>query len=162
MGPARGGGSLGDVGYAHTQRGGLHWLLLGTALLCALCAFWLRGQGWPAWLLLVAAVVVTALAFCFTTLTVRDEGEALGVRFGPLPLFHQRVPYASIRSVEASRSRLVDGLGVHWVPGRGWTWNLWGFDCVLLDVQGKTMRIGTDDRENLVAFLEERLTAPDA
>ena len=64
-----------------------------------------------------------------------------------------------IDQVTASRSALIDGWGMHWIPGRGWTFNLWGFDCVELIVSGKPLRIGTDDMENLVAFLESKRTS---
>jgi hypothetical protein len=36
----------------------------------------------------------------------------------------------------------------------GWVWNLWGRECVVVRFRdGRTLRIGTDDAENLAAFL---------
>jgi hypothetical protein len=44
------------------------------------------------------------------------------------------------------------------VPGRGWTYNLWGFDCVRLTFKnGRTVRVGTDDPIGLAAFLQPKL-----
>ena len=147
------------MSYRHTQRGPLHHLLLGLAIGLLLGAFFAYGRSArPAFLLLVTLGVLTiVLSLCFRWLTVSDTGDALEVRFGPIPIFRRRIPYAAIERVAPARSRLVDGLGVHWVPGRGWTWNLWGFDCVELVIDGRTLRIGTDDREGLTAFLESRL-----
>jgi hypothetical protein len=51
----------------------------------------------------------------------------------------------------------MDGWGIHYVPFRGWTYNLWGFDCVVLQLGSKTVRIGTDDADNLLAFLERQI-----
>jgi hypothetical protein len=58
--------------------------------------------------------------------------------------------------VKRSRSKVVDGWGIHCVVGRGWTWNLWGFDCVELRVKGTTYRIGSDDADALARFLQSR------
>lgn len=140
----------------------MHWVLWLTVLVCAAGAYVMRHEGWPAWLLSGFTVLVAVLAFCFVTLTVRDDGDALLVRFGPLPLFRHRVPYARMEGVQVARSKLVDGWGVHWVPGRGWTWNLWGFDCVEIDASGRTLRIGTDDPRGLAAFLDKRIATGDA
>ncbi len=97
------------------------------------------------------------LAFCFKTFTVSDQGDHLLLRFGPLPVFKKRIPYAAITEVRRSRSRFVDGWGIHKVLGRGWTWNLWGFDCAELRVDGQTLRVGSDDADGLVRFLRERI-----
>ena len=147
------------MSYSHTQRGGLHWLLLATAGLCFVGAYLARanGEDGPATVLLCVSILVVLLSLCFRHLVVRDGGEALEVTFGPIGLFRTRIPYASIESVRPARSSLIDGWGVHWVPGRGWTWNLWGKDCVELTRRGGTMRIGTDDREALTIFLAGRI-----
>jgi hypothetical protein len=145
--------------YDHTQRAPLHRLLTGLAV------FMLTGLALPdaggaldATVMIVGlAAVFFLLSLCFGHLRVHDAGDALELRFGPLPLATKRVPYAGIRAAEPARSKWIDGWGVHWVPGRGWTWNLWGYDCVELDTFGGTLRIGTDEPERLAAFLRERI-----
>ena len=92
---------------------------------------------------------------------LRDEGEWLAIRFGPLPLLGTRIPYARIRSVEPDQTALLDGWGIHWLPGRGWTYNIWGYDCVKLRLDRGVIRVGTDDVENLVRFLRERIGQSD-
>ena len=64
-----------------------------------------------------------------------------------------------IESVEPGRSSLLDGWGIHYFPGRGWTYNLWGFDCVVLRMKKKTLRVGTDDPDGLLEFLQSRVTS---
>ena len=61
------------------------------------------------------------VAGSFAWLKVEDAGDALRVRYGPLGIFGKRIPYASMKGAEAGRTWLIDGWGIHWVPGRGWT-----------------------------------------
>jgi len=145
--------------YDHTQRGLLHWLLGGISVL-----FWALAA--PAWadepvagvILLVVGAVMALLAPCVAHLRVRDEGDALRVAFGPWHLLSTRVPYADVEAVAAGRSRLIDGWGIHWMPGRGWTWNVHGFEAVELTLsRGRRLRIGTDDPAGLAAFVASRL-----
>ena len=143
--------------YNHTQKGPLHYILYGVAV-AMLPLFWVCGDE-PGGLIVIAAVMAILLAISgmFKTLTVRDEGYHLAVRYGPLPLFFKNIPYSEIKSVEPDQTKFIDGWGIHWVPGRGTTYNLWGFDCVKLQVGNRVIRIGSDDVENLVEFLRERI-----
>jgi hypothetical protein len=93
----------------------------------------------------------------FRSLTICDEGEWLALRDGPLPVFRKRICYSDITSVEPGRISLVDGWGIHDIPGRGWTYNLWGFGGVKLTLGRKVIRVGTDDVDRLVAFLWTKL-----
>ncbi|MCG3149716.1 MAG: hypothetical protein PCFJNLEI_03181 [Verrucomicrobiae bacterium] len=105
----------------------------------------------------VVALILVALAYCFKTLTVQDERTHLAIRYGPVPVFSKRVSYAAMTDVKRARSTFLDGWGIHWSPGRGWTYNLWGFDCVEIRLGGKLIRIGTDDAEALAHFLQSKL-----
>ena len=41
----------------------------------------------------------------------------------------------------------------------GVVWNLWGRECVVVRFRnGKVLRIGTDDAENLAGFLEGKVS----
>jgi hypothetical protein len=102
-------------------------------------------------------LLMILVGMSFMHLTVQDEQDALAVRFGPLPLFFTRIPYDQISAVARDRTTVLDGWGLHYFPGRGTTYNLWGFDCVRVDVGKRTGRIGTDDAEALTAFLRKRL-----
>jgi hypothetical protein len=143
--------------YDHTQRAPLHWLLYPPAVFLLAMGWLNRGQPVLAGTLFGAAILMLALAFCFQRLTIRDEGSWLAIRYGPLPVFRTRIPYADIASVELGNSSWIDGWGIHWIPGRGYTYNLWGFACAKLEVRGRTVRIGTDDAESLIAFLRTKL-----
>jgi hypothetical protein len=150
------------MNYDHTQRAPLAFLmyLLAAALLVCASAF---GEPLEVVAVLIgAAALFMLIGLCFRQLTVRDEGEYLAIRYGPLPVFHRRIAFRDIRSVERGRSSLIDGWGIHYVPGRGTTYNLWGYDCAVLKVNKGTVRVGSDDADRLVEFVRSRINLPGA
>jgi len=144
------------MGYCHRQNAPLHFILLAITLAMLVFALNIPEDGAKLTVLLVA-VSCFLISLCFGHLVVRDDRDALSVRFGPLPLFGVRVPYAQIMAAEAARSTFLDGWGVHWMPGKGWIYNLWGRDCVRIHMGRKTVRVGTDDVAGLLAFLKTRV-----
>lgn len=143
--------------YSRTQHSPLWALPLGlAAALLALAVLAVPAGAPERWALLGAAAVMAFVASTVATLTVRDAGDRLLVRYGPLPLFGTSVRYADVRRVEPSRSRLIDGWGIHWVPGRGWTFNLWGMDCVELRTERRRLRIGTTEPRELARLVARR------
>jgi hypothetical protein len=120
-------------------------------------AFLITGAGAAVVLFAIVGVILFVLAISFQTLTVSDEGEYLDVRYGPLNLFGTKIAYEDITAVEPGKSSIIDGWGIHFIPFRGWTINLWGFECAKIWRGKKVIRIGTDDSENLVNFLRSRL-----
>lgn len=97
------------------------------------------------------------VAASFRHLTVEDRGDGLAIRFGPDPLFRKTVAYNEIKSDEVGRTLLLDGWGIHVSIRGGWVWNIWGRDCVVMHMTKGTLRIGTDDAENLATFLRSRV-----
>jgi hypothetical protein len=147
------------TGYDHVQHGRLHWLILLAAAGAAAggLGFGDLEDGAPRLVLLVVGVLMAVFGTSICWLRVRDDGNALLVSFGPLPLFRRRVHYEGITGVERGRSLVIEGWGIHFMPGRGWTWNLWGRDTVVVRLKDRTLRIGTDDPVGLLRFLEQRL-----
>ncbi len=145
------------MSYRHTQTAPLYLLLLAFALLLGVNSWVLRGEPLVAAALAGAAVFMAILAMSFRELTVADRGDCLDIRFGPLPLFGTRLCYSTMTSVEYGRSSLIDGWGIHYQPGSGWIYNLWGFDCVTIRCGNQTVRVGTDDPVGLAAFLSEKI-----
>ncbi|HJO26236.1 MAG TPA: hypothetical protein QF730_03220 [Planctomycetota bacterium] len=144
--------------YRHTQNGPWHIMLIVFGLGALIAVRFIGFGSWLGAFLLLDAVLLLLLAASFRNLTVENRGDHLRVRFGPLHLIPaKRVPYASIRAVRAARSSLMAGWGIHLGP-RGWIWNIYGRDCVELDLDNKHLRIGTDDRDNLLRFLIHRTT----
>ena len=146
--------------YCHTQHGRWHYGLYVAVAATLYLAWVVRPQPALMWLVLGVAALLFLFTQGFHHLTVRDEGEWLAIRFGPLPLLGKRIPYARITSVQPGRTAFLDGWGIHWLPGRGWTYNIWGYDCVKLRLDRGVIRVGSDDVANLVRFLRERIGQP--
>lgn len=143
--------------YSHTQRSPLYLLLHAISALTFAIAWFLRGDQTMLTVLLLSALVTFILGLAFKTLTITDETYSLLVQFGPIPLFWKRIDYTELTAARLGRTKFLDGWGIHWVPRRGWTYNLWGFECVELTVAGSTIRLGTDDAEHLARFLKTKI-----
>ncbi|WP_425399702.1 hypothetical protein [Aeoliella sp.] len=148
------------MSYKHTQHGYFHWLMYPMAAVVFIIAWQARADSVPAIVLACIGLLVVAIGFCFQSLTIADRGDRLQLTFGPLPLLRKSFRYSDIESVEQGKSHLIDGWGIHWVPGRGWTYNLWGYDCAVLRIHHRIVRIGTDEPQQLVSFLRERTGRP--
>ena len=144
--------------YCHTQTSPVRFVLWAVIIVSLLACWVWRAEFWAWFSMLLVVGALGLIWLTMTTLTTMDDGDALLVQFGPLPLFSTRIPYESIRESKATRSRIIDGWGLHYVPGRGWTWSLWGFGCVEIQREWTTIRVGTDDAENLAAFLQTRIS----
>lgn len=143
--------------YRHTQRAPLGALIAALGVFFLAFAWLVRATPAVYGLAIGGCVSLLAAATC-NSLTVQDVGNCLSIRFGPLPVLGTRIRYADISLVEPARSNLVDGWGVHWIPGKGWIFNLWGFDCVRVILKsGKSVRIGTDDVAGLLASVQTRI-----
>jgi hypothetical protein len=146
--------------YSHTQKAPLCLILYGSALACFALAWMLPIiLSVPGNLIAVAVgLLIASLAPAFHHLTVEDQHDRLAIRFGPLPLFRRSVHYADIEKVEVGRTLILDSWCIHYSVRGGWVWNLWGRDCVVvLFLNGKVLRIGTDDATNLARFLEGKI-----
>ncbi len=142
--------------YNHTQKAPLHYIFYAIVLVMLPILWAVKDE--PGAVIVMSSVIAILLLVSgmFQNLTVRDEGDRLAVRYGPLQVFFKTIRYADITSIEPDRSRFIDGWGIHYVPGRGMMYNLWGFDCVKLQLGNRLIRIGSDDVQNLVDFLRER------
>ena len=146
--------------YDHTQTGPWYLLLLASGIVFLSVGWLAPGDPVADVVLPVSAWGMALLAMSFRSLTVIDRGNHLALRFGPVPLFRKRVPYADLEQVERGRLSILDGWGIHYSLRGGWVWSMWGFDCVVVRYRGRTLRIGTDDADNLVGFLSQQ--RPDA
>ena len=143
--------------YSHTQKAPLCLLVYGTAIAAFVGAWFTQDEPAVAVILLCSGVLSVLLASAFHHLSVVDVGDGLAIRFGPVPLFRMTIPYRDMQKVEIGRTMILDGWGIHLSLRGGWVWNLWGRDCVVVYRHKGIIRIGTDDAENLVRFLQDRI-----
>ncbi len=141
--------------YWHRQTAPWSWLLAGIGAIILASAVLAR-DAVADWMMLPAGVLMCLLASAFHHLTVKDLGLRLSVRFGPVPLFGLSIPYGDIVRVEAGRTTLLDGWGIHYSLRGGWVWNIYGRECVVIHRRRSILRLGTDDMENLIAFIRSR------
>ncbi len=143
--------------YRHTQTAPIGRLLYPLVAAQLGLAWFVRDETWIVVVLAVTSAVVLVVTWSFGSLTIQDEGDFLGIGYGPLPLVYKRIAFDTVENAERGHTKWIDGWGIHWVPGRGMTYNLWGFDCVKLTIAGKTVRLGTDDPEGLLELVESKL-----
>jgi hypothetical protein len=143
--------------YSHKQTAPLCLLIYTLAVVFIVLGFIVENAPPIQLLFPPIGLLMFVVAASFHHLTVEDQGKMLSVRFGPVPLFRKTVKYSDIENVEVGQTLLLDGLGIHMSIRGGWVWNIWGRDCVVVHMKHGTLRIGTDDAENLAAFLAQRI-----
>ena len=110
--------------------------------------------GWPAVVLVVAAMLAGLLTLFYSLTTVVTPQE-LRIAFGP-GWISKTIPLATIRSAVPDRSRVLVGWGIRYWLGRGWVWNASGLDIVVLEfTDGHEFRVGTDDPDGLARAIRE-------
>ncbi|MEQ9409629.1 MAG: hypothetical protein RIK87_17975 [Fuerstiella sp.] len=148
--------------YAHTQRGWIHWIcyIAAVVMFAGSAATGGLGSPVPGIVLLASGALCAVLGLGVQALTVSDGGDRLLVAFGPLPLFRTSISYAEIAEVTVGRTRWIDGWGLHYVPGRGWTYNINGWDCVeIRRSNGRLLRVGTDEPQRLASVIRDRISS---
>ena len=139
--------------YRHTQKSPLFFLLILIAGLMSVLAWNNRDQSTAMIVLTVVAGIFITLAFSFFSLTTSIQSNRLFIRYGPIPLFGTSLDLIEIDDAIVGRTSVIDGWGIHYIPMRGWTFNLWGFSCVKIAMGNSVVRVGTDDAENLAAAI---------
>lgn len=143
--------------YKHVQYAPLCLLLYVLAVVFFVLGWVLeREQPFP-WFFPPIGLFMLVLAASFHRLTVEHQGDRLSISFGPIPLFRRSIKYDDIISAEIGRTTILDGWGIHMSLRGGWVWNLWGRDCVVLQMRKGILRIGTDDADKLADFLKQTI-----
>jgi hypothetical protein len=141
-----------DETYRHTQIG---WVLLAAlAAGAAVVVFASSKTGWSgASSAVMTLLVVVALLFCTLTVMIHD-GE-IECRYGP-GLIRKHIPLAAVRGARPVRTAWYQGWGIR-LTSDGWLFNVSGLDAVEVElVDGKRIRIGTDEPQVLVTAIRAR------
>ena len=147
------------MSYEHTQHGWPVRIAFGLTALVFLVMVSVRpfDLPMPRAVLIVGAAVAVALGVLWSRMTICIDDDRLRWSFGPgWPRF--ALPLAAIRSVEATRTTLWQGWGIHHTR-RGWLYNIAGGDAVLLTrADGKRLLLGTDEPRRLKFALERAIS----
>jgi hypothetical protein len=143
--------------YKHVQYAPLCLLLYVLAVVFVALGWVLKYEQPFPWLFPLIGMAMFSGAGSFHYLKVEDHRDRLSISFGPIPLFRQSVRYEDILSAEIGRTTILDGWGIHLSLRGGWVWNLWGRDCVVLQLRTGVLRIGTDDAKMLAAFVSRNI-----
>ncbi|WP_437188189.1 hypothetical protein SH668x_001620 [Planctomicrobium sp. SH668] len=141
--------------YRHTQTSPLFLLFAPIWFLQAIVPFITDLPPGADLMIWWAAGVALLATWHFSRLTVVDEGETIAAAFGKVWILGTRIRYDEIVSYAEEKTSWTDGWGLHYVRG-GWLWNVWGFDCIRITTEKRTVRIGTDDVAGLFDLLAEK------
>ncbi|MDQ7989642.1 MAG: hypothetical protein REI09_08415 [Candidatus Dactylopiibacterium sp.] len=127
-------------------------------LVCLLAAISRPHYGLSLWFLSSLLLIVFVL---FSSLTVDVTGTRLAWRFGP-GLIRKDVALADVASATIIRTRLSDGLGIHYTR-HGWFYSVSGRDAVAVVLRdGSSFALGTNDPVGLWEAIQQRIAPPPA
>lgn len=149
--------SITHATYSHTQRSPLCGILYLVAVQLAVTSVLTRMIPWMWPMMGVLSGMMFLFATAFHHLRVTLDASGIEIAFGPTPLFRKRVEYSEIVRAEVSRTTILDGWGIHYSLSGAWVWNLWGFQCVRLQLTRGALCIGTDDPANLALAIQEQI-----
>lgn len=146
--------------YSHKQFGrAMFFIAIGVGLLVACLAGFLvltagaAVRGAAFWLpMILAAVVVLAVLFGFSSLCVTVTDERVSWQFGP-GLLRFSTPVREIVQAERAHPSWVYGIGIRITP-RGWLYNVASGNAVAITTAKKTVLVGTDDPDGLMRAIE--------
>ncbi len=137
--------------YRHTQIGYLLLVALGGGLALILYLMFITGFNWVT---AIAAIILAACLWIFSSLTVTVGGDKLEVRFGP-GFIRLSFLLSDIAAQRVVANPWYYGWGIKMIPD-GWLYNVSGLWAVELQmVDGRRFRIGTDDPEGLALAIEQ-------
>ncbi len=140
------------IHYQHSQRG---TVILVTLLGAAAVLVGLGLAKAELKVLWVSLPVLLGCSWLFHSLTIEITDCELRWRFGP-GLIGKRVPLGEI--IAAAPVRTGPSWGIHWSPGKGWLYNVSGFDAVAITLRsGKHLAIGTDEPAILAGALNHAM-----
>ena len=133
--------------YRHKQTG--RRLIVVVLLAAGFAGSIVARQQTPPWIPAFLVVMLVAISFLFTSLTVAVDQHALEFWFGP-GIVRKRYDLADIGDATPVRNAWWYGWGIHYTP-HGWLYNVAGREAVELRlVYGGTLRVGTDEPTRLV------------
>lgn len=127
--------------YQHTQTGYVIIFSLGVGLFFVAQLMFSPNFYWAS---MTAMIILAVCWVLFFTMTVMIDNDVLEVWFGS-GLIRKRFSLKEIESCKVVRNPWYYGWGIHWIPKRGWLFNVSGFYAVEIKMKnGTKYRIGTN------------------
>ena len=140
--------------YKHTQVGWI-MVLAAAVVIFVIPVFLPHHPGAIAGVYAIRFIGLVIL-FLFLTLTVTVGDGFVGFYFG-LGLIRRRFVLEDIVTCRALRTSWLNGWGIHGCPGKGWLYNVSGFDAIELVMKnGMKYYIGTDDPSGLCEAIRKQ------
>jgi hypothetical protein len=107
--------------------------------------------------LILFELILGISLYAFSSLKTQVTADQLMWQFGP-GLIRKSIPMREIASAEITKTRWVDGWGIHYTR-RGWLYNAAGYDAVLVRKKdGSTVLIGSNDVAGLWEAIQQGLS----
>jgi hypothetical protein len=133
--------------YKHTQIGYTIIFTFLLALIVISMTFYLEKVPMGTWVAMILFIIVIELLFA--TLMVEIDEENIKLKFG-IGIISKKFFLKDIKSYCIVKNKWYNGWGIHGHPGKGWLYNVSGFDAVEIRMEdGMIYRIGTDEPEIL-------------
>ena len=102
------------------------------------------------------ALILLITGIIFSQLSIEVTDQELRWKFG-LGLIQHRVKLSEIETVEITRTRLIQGWGIH-LTDRGWLYNVDRLQAVAIKLKNhQQFLLGTDEPQQLVSAIEMQL-----
>ena len=127
--------------------------IMGTLLVAS---FFSIGQKDIQHVIFFVAPLLSGLILLFWSLTITVTDTHFSHAFN-LDFWKRSYAFADIESFSKVQNSWLYGFGIRFI-GTGWLYNVSGTDAILVQFKnGKKVRIGTDDQENLYNVLSQQL-----
>lgn len=142
--------------YEHTQPGNTIRWIIGIVIVGTLYSTFVLGIKDLKNVMLFVLPLLTGILTLLWSLTITVTDTHLSHSFN-LDFWKRRYPLTDIESVSKVQNSWLYGYGIRFI-GSGWLYNVSGTDAILIQFKnGKKIRIGTDDQENLYNILSQQL-----
>ncbi|WP_091981896.1 hypothetical protein [Pseudoalteromonas denitrificans] len=139
--------------YQHKQFAYIIFVLLGWIASFVILALVLLGPNVP---IILFAISLIVIGFIFHGLTIKVSDKDISWGFGP-GVLGKKIKLSDIEQVKAVTNSFRHGIGIR-ITHDGWVYTVHGFSAVALDLKdGTSIRLGTNDQENLLTALNSRL-----
>ena len=142
--------------YEHIQPGLVLRWIIGIILVVSWVSAFVLGKKDIKVILFFVTPLMLGIISIFWSLTVEVTKTHLTHAFN-FNFWKRSYPFTEIENISKVQNSWMYGYGIRYI-GSGWLYNVSGSDAILIQFKdGKQIRLGTDDQENLYTVLSQQL-----